>query len=104
MRTSKQGVQCEDDVDIDWGLILAAEQFATGEDIHDCRALLCMYRDACEMLQSKPRSKYAAAKKIEAEKILRSLIARHRTVQDGYEAKRAWWVREGDALFHEDAQ
>lgn len=99
MRRSPTGVECDDAVDIDWGLIVAAERFATGNDIHDCRALLCMYRDACEMLHLKPNSRYALAKKIEAEKILRDLLTSKHTVMSGYQAKRDWWLREGEGLF-----
>lgn len=103
MRISPQaGLHCEDDVDIDWGLVLAAERFATGADIHNCRALLCMYRDACEILKLKPRSKYAASKKAEAENLLRSLLTSKRNVSQAYKAKSEWWVREGKNLFDED--
>lgn len=102
MRQSVQGVQVAEEVDLDWGLILAAERFATGADIHDCRALLCAYRDACEILHEKPKNKYYLARRDVAIDLLRSLLSGRRTVVQATAAKREWWIKTGKKLFEEE--
>lgn len=90
----------EDDIDIDWNLVLAAERTFTGADIHDGRALLCRYRNACDALKRYPGNKYELARRDNAAQMLRKLIA-GATVTETFKASQAWWFEVGRSLYEE---
>lgn len=103
MRISPQhNLYADENLDLDWGLILAVEKCITGADIHDGRALLCTYRNAADGLVRNPKSKYYQSQKVMAEVALRKILSTQYTVSQAYQEKRDWWIREGGQLFEEE--
>lgn len=92
------GIHADESIDIDWGLVLAAERFATGANIHDCRALLSTYRNHCEGLSRSPSSKYYESGKIAYEGALRGLLSGRLTVEQATKIVREWYNTTGKEL------